>query len=125
MVEFLVEQSLRNLRLRSVHAFIKFRTEPRYARYLVGVTTPLIVAVSEVLRLDGKNLPRDYAERVPLIRAHFAAEASILTEMLALREKPHPLASDEERSFHRRIVELLNRVIQHVESHWTGRLGAS
>jgi len=117
---FLVEQSLRNLRLRWVHAFVKFRGSKRYSSYVAHTTTALVVAISEVIRLDGRDVPRDYRERPPVVREHFGADASILGELLAFRENPRLLKPDEALGMHRRVFDLLNHVLHHVESHWPG-----
>jgi hypothetical protein len=116
---FLVEQSLRNFSLRLVHAFIK-RSERgrRYESYLVSVAMPLIVALSEVLRLDGVTVPRDPAERVPYISRHFDISPDVLDDLLALRRSPRKLSREEKASFHARLLRLVRSALQWIESRW-------
>src|SRR4051812_15645342 len=68
---FLCEQAMRNLRLRWVYAFVTRSTRKPYERFLIGNVTPLFVQLSQVIRLKGGTLPKEFEARIPIFEAEF------------------------------------------------------
>lgn len=65
---FLCEQAVRNLRLRLVYAFIQRNSNKSYDRFLINNVTQLFVHASEILRLDGTDIPTAFEARIPLLK---------------------------------------------------------
>lgn len=118
-LRFLSEQSLRNLRLRCVHSFIYHRKDrKRYLRYLLNVYTPLFTGITEVLRCDDIDIPRDYAERIPVIEKYFSLDVSILADLLRFKIQPDSFSSEDIKSIHNRLFTMLNEMVIWIEQKW-------
>ena len=121
---FLCEQALRNLRLRLVHAFLVFgENRERYGRYLINVAPALLTSLSEVLRLEGREVPKGFPDRIPVLEATFDADGSGLRDLLRLREKPRRLSTAEVERLHRSLFSILDRAVTWLESRWSERPG--
>ena len=119
LLRFLAEQSLRNLRLRHKHAYVTFgHDRPRFSRHLVAVLPSVHVAVAEVLRCGGADVPRDRAARAPVIEREFAVDAAVLTDLADLRRRPRVLAAAEVDDYHARLFRVLSGAAAWVEARW-------
>ena len=121
---FLCEQQLRNVRLRLVRGFIVFGGQRwRYRKFLTRWIPTVFVDVSEALRLAGVEIPHDFADRIPVIAREFEVDASVLKELLVLKEsRPSRwtggLSARKVRDLHSRTFSLLTKVIQWMETRW-------
>ncbi len=119
LLRFLCEQSLRNLRLRMEHAYIRNAAAPdRYAAALVRTTPALFVTLSEVLRTAGAEVPLDHASRPEVIGAALGCDASVLADLRALRAAPRKLSADEAFALHSRLFMLLSIALDWVREQW-------
>lgn len=116
------EQSLRNLRLRLTHAFVKSRKDRKsYLRYLSKVTPSVFVNLSDVLRLGGIQVPTSFPERIQTLAGTFDADASVLNELLKLSQSNERKSEEEIFSIHLRIHRLLSQTLHWMESQWPKR----
>jgi hypothetical protein len=116
---FICEQSLRNVRLRLVRAFVVLgQDKKRYAQFIIHWIPTLFIDLSAALRLTGTEIPKDFSERIPVIESGFDADASILWDLLTLKKEPVPLSSQQVMDFHSRVFHLLTCAIQWMESRW-------
>ena len=121
---FLCEQQLRNVRLRLVRAFIVFGGQRRRYRAFLRQWIPTVfVDVSEALRLADIEIPHDFADRVPVIASEFEVDASVLKDLLVLKEsRPRRwtdgISAEKVRDLHSRTFNLLTSVIQWMETRW-------
>jgi len=115
---FLCEQAIRNLQLRMTYAFVIRQRGKSYRRFLIRAVTPLFVQFSEVLRLDGVNVPKDFGARIPIFENHFNLKGDVLREMLTLKSEGerHPNAPDED--WHRKLYPVVDAVVNWVGDNW-------
>ena len=121
IVKFLCEQSIRNLRLRTVHTRILFAdNRTRYQQFLLHVTPSIFIALSEAVRLAGTDVPHDLADRIPILEEEFGAHGSILSTLLELRERPHRfgLGADQAVGLHTHLFGLLDQAARWIEERW-------
>jgi predicted nucleotidyltransferase len=116
---FLCEQALRNIRLRLVNSFLRFgHDRRRFSEYLGHLVSPLFVDLSEVLRLEGIDIPHDFAARVQVLEKGFETDTSVLSDLLALKAQGRRLTNAETLTYHGRIYTLLREVIGRMERRW-------
>jgi hypothetical protein len=73
---FLCEQAVRNLRLRLVYTFVTRSKRKPYERFLIAHVTTLFVQLSQVMRLNGGSLPKDFEGRIAIFEAEFKINGS-------------------------------------------------
>ena len=118
-VKFLCEQALRNLRLRSVHNYLRNRHHrQRYLNVLLNMHTAVFTDVTEILRLAGETPPNDYAERIPVIKRYFNADTTVLEDLLTVKNTPSTWKSIDIEHMHRRIFTFLNHIVVWMEQQW-------
>jgi len=118
-VRFLCEQTLRNLRLRSVHNYLRNRrNRRRYLNILLNMHTAVFTGVTEILRLEGEQVPSDYHERIPLIKRYFDADTAILEDLLTVKNKPAVWDNMDIALLHQRIFNFLNHIVLWMEQQW-------
>lgn len=118
-LRFICEQALRNLRLRCVHNFIFLRDQPkRYTHFLFKNYAAVFTDISEVLRLEQVEFPKDFADRIPHIESFFDVNAAILTRLLELKAKPEALSKKDIMPVHSSLFQLLNTIVIWVEEKW-------
>lgn len=115
---FLCEQALRNLRLRLVYAFVTRARTRSYERFLARMVTPLVVNLSEVLRLNGESVPKEFEGRIGLFEQKFKINAAVLHELLEFKRNPHRLSEREEAAWHERLFPVVDSVVNWVEGNW-------
>ena len=120
IVRFLCEQTLRNLRLRTVHAFVTTGDGgvQRYQRHLVAMTPGLFTDLGEALRCGGVEVPVDFAERVPIFEKSFSVDASVLNTLLELKSNRRALSANELKDLHAQVYTVLTQAIAWMESRW-------
>lgn len=119
VLRFLAEQALRNLRLRTVHAFITLGADPsRYQRWLLHAQPAVFTHLSEVLRLDGERLPDDLQARMVELEAGYGHAMPVLGELLELKMAPRALAPEEVQRIHRHLFDALDHAVRRVEQRW-------
>lgn len=112
LAAFLLEQSLRNLRLRSVQAYIHHRSSPReYQGYLTRTLPATVTDLSEVLRFNDEEVPADFAGRVPQLAAWFDVSEEGLANLLDLGLHPGPMTEADVDDAHRFLFGLLDRAV--------------
>jgi hypothetical protein len=115
----LCEQAVRNLRLRFVYAFVTRRDRgDSYGRFLAANISSLFIHLAEVLRLNGQDVPKDFAERMPVLCRQWPAAAAVLPELAELREKPRALTENELPRWHERVLALLDAALGTIEAAW-------
>lgn len=118
-LRFLCEQAIRNLRLRTVYAFVQHgREQERYQEFLLHMTSQIIIDLAEVLRLSDIEIPIDFADRIAGIEHSFHVEAPVLRELLRFKDKPRRLRPNEIIQFHRGLFNLLDHVVRWMETKW-------
>ena len=118
-VRFLCEQALRNLRLRSVHNYIRNRQQrQRYLNILLEMHTAVFTDVTEILRLAGEELPREYSARIPVIKRYFNVDTTSLDDLLNLKNNPSRWKSVDIDVVHQRIFTFLNHIVKWMEQQW-------
>lgn len=116
---FLCEQALRNLRLRFVRAFILFgESRKRYQQFVQRHDAALFVHLSELLRLNGVEVPKEFPDRIPIMEKTLGLDGSPLRKLLVLKETTGWLASDEIQPLHAGIIAALDRAIRWLEEKW-------
>lgn len=115
---FLCEQALRNLRLRLVYAFVTRSKRQPYERFLVAHVTAMFVQFSQVIRLNGGTLPKEFDPRVPIFESQFKIDAAALRELLTLKRKPRALSEEEALQWHDRIFSAIDTVVKWIEATW-------
>lgn len=118
MERFLCEQSLRNLRLRLVYAFVMRGRERAYDRFVIGQTTALFVQLADLLRIEGIEVPTDFAARIPIFSREFAVDASVLADLLALKREPRRLTETEMVGWHDRLFPVVDGALRWIEARW-------
>ena len=119
ILRFLCEQAIRNLRLRTVHAFIRHgRDAKRYRQFLIHIESQIIIELAEVLRLNGSDMPNAFPERITAIQNGFGIDAGILKDLLLYKEKPRRLKYEEAKQFHSNLFHLLDQVVRWMEARW-------
>lgn len=109
---FLTEQALRNLRLRTVRAYIRLsRNRQQYLGYLVRIVPQVFTEIASALRVRGIPVEGDFAHRIPLFTDHLGDHAQVLKDLLALKEQKVALRDDELFQVHNQLFTLLDRTI--------------
>ena len=117
LAKFLCEQAIRNLRLRSVQAYIHFRNDSdRYQAYLERSLPAVFTDLSEVLRLQDMEIPNGFAERIPMIAREYSVPDSGLSNLLDVSTHPRHLSQDEIARIHRFLFSLLDVAVARVSS---------
>ncbi|MDH5180939.1 MAG: nucleotidyltransferase domain-containing protein [Gammaproteobacteria bacterium] len=118
-VRFTLEQSLRNLRLRSVHNYIYLRKHPeRYRQFLLNVYTAVFTDISEILRLEGVEVATAYTGRIQTIEKFFDIKAPILAKLLAIKNHPEQFNAEQITALHEGLFGLLHHIITWMEERW-------
>lgn len=116
---FLCEQALRNLRLRLAHSFITQQQHQLYGRFLANSVTALFLRLSEVVRLNGGDYPKEISERIPVLAAFFGVDATALSDLLLLKAaKPKKLSNEEVVQWHRLAFGVVNTAMIWIEANW-------
>jgi predicted nucleotidyltransferase len=116
---FLCEQGLRNLRLRFVHARILSRKDRSiYEAFLKRHDAVVFVQLSELLRLNGFEVPAAFEDRVRLFATTFRADPAVLRELLELKRQPRRLSAEDIQRLHAGIFGLLNSSVSWLEEKW-------
>lgn len=115
---FLCEQAVRNLRLRLVYSFVTRSRHKSYDRFVVRNITALFVQFSEVLRLGGASIPKEFDARIPLFEQEFKINGEVLRDLLALKRAPRRFNEAESSRWHDRLFPVMDTVLQWIEDHW-------
>lgn len=115
---FLCEQALRNLQLRLAHTFITREQHQTYSQFLVRSVMPLFLRLSEVLRLDGIELPLAFEERVEPVSKHLSIDSGTLSGLLILKSERRKLSDEEIVSWHERVIAAVNHAVEFVDAQW-------
>ena len=114
---FLCEQAVRNLRLRNVQAYIHWSNDQRrYQSYLQHAWPVILTDLSEILRLDGAEVPNDFDARLPQLSDAFHVHANSLTKLHSLVNEPRPINSEELLQMHRFLHGLLDAAVEHISA---------
>ena len=115
---FLCEQALRNLRLRMVFSFVTRHKNKDYNRFLVRNVTPLLAQFSEALRLQGVELPGEYAKQIPLMEKEFKLKGVVLRDLLELKKSTQALSDAELVAWHERLFPEVDKMLVWMETTW-------
>jgi len=117
----LCEQALRNVRLRMVYSFVTRSRTKAYHRFLFRSVTPLFVHFSEILRLEGIAVPKDFEPRIALFETHFKIDGQVLRDLLVLKQNPCALSDADATRWHERLFPVVDAVVNWVEAKWSGK----
>jgi Nucleotidyltransferase domain len=115
---FLCEQSLRNLRLRLAHAFITRKQSTNYSMFLAKSVTPLFLRLSELLRLSGKEVPKEMEEWIPVLAKELELDAQLLNDLLEHKRNPRRLNDEEMVMWHDRVFPAVDQALMFMEKQW-------
>lgn len=115
---FLCEQALRNLRLRLAYTFIVRARNRAYGNFLARSVTPLFLRLSEILRLEGRDLPKEMSERIPLLAREIGLDEQLLRDLLAFKSNPRKLTDAEMIQWHERIFPAVDKALAWMEAKW-------
>ncbi|TQV87693.1 hypothetical protein [Aliikangiella coralliicola] len=115
---FLAEQALRNLRLKIVHCFVKKGATKAYLRFVLSLTTSIIIDISEVLRCNELEVPVKHSERVDVFAKHFEFDVFVLKTLITYKESSYSLTQSEIENLHRNLFILLDNILLYIESNW-------
>jgi hypothetical protein len=115
---FLCEQALRNLRLRLAFVFIKHAQNRDYSQFIARMATPLLLRFSEILRLDGKELPKELEARIPMLARDLGINEQLLRDLLAFKKQPKKLPDDEVIAWHERLFPAVDKAVTWMETKW-------
>jgi hypothetical protein len=122
LARFLCEQAVRNLRLRSVQAFIHWRRDgKRYMSYLERTIPVIITDLSEVLRSEDIEVPKDFDQRLPIIAREFGVEAGGLKNLFDIAHQPRPISAGEIQKLHRFVFTMLDSAVNRISGDILGR----
>lgn len=79
---------------------------------LMHVLPKLFTDLGTALRIEGIEVPRQYAHRLAQFRSAWGDEVDVLDNMLQLKEKPEPLSSRDVDTYHSRLFRLLDKAVQ-------------
>jgi predicted nucleotidyltransferase len=115
----LVEQELRNFRMRLVHSYVT-STGPtsRYGRFAVRNASRLIIVLSDVLRCANVTLPHALDERLPVVGREFTVDTHVLRRLLDWKRVQHELTPAESDETHHELVLLCGHVLTWMEQRW-------
>lgn len=109
---FVTEQALRNLLLRTVHAYINLSHDrQRYLGYLVQIVPQVSTDIGTALRVRGIPVEKSGEDRIPLLTEHLGDSAQVLKDLLALKRKKVMLSEEELFQVHSKLFTLLDRTI--------------
>lgn len=115
---FLCEQAVRNLRLRMAYSFITRGRHKSYGRFLARTATPLFLRLSEILRLEGIEVPVEMPGRIPLFEKELGVDGAALRDLLEFKKNPDTLSDTEMKKWHERLFPVVSRAVEWIESHW-------
>lgn len=119
VARFLCEQAARNLRLRSVRAYVVFgHDRSRYSKFLCRLAPAVFTDLAEGLRRIGTEVPRSYEERIPVFEKAFGTDASVLGELLKLKASDGTLPAGDVSSTHDRLFRLVDAAVRWMEGQW-------
>lgn len=115
-IALLVEQELRNLRLRAIRAFVVSRRDPKsYFAFLARSANSMVVTFSDELRRSGVEPPDRHSDRAPLMTKTFGADASVLDLLLDLRARAGRGALPDALEIHSRLLALFDAALARTE----------
>ena len=115
---FLCEQALRNLRLRLAHAFIMRQRNRAYGFFLARSVTPIFLRLSELARLAGKELPKEMADRIPMLAQEIGLDEQLLRDLMAFKQNPRKLSDAETINWHERVFPAVDKALAWMETKW-------
>lgn len=116
--KFLCEQTLRNLRLRLVYSFVTRRRHKTYERFVRQNITSLFVHTSEVLRIEGATIPKDFAARIPLMEQKFDVDGNVMRDLLSLKSNPQRLNETDTQRWHERLLPTIDKIVGWIDANW-------
>ncbi len=112
ILHFLSEQAIRNLRLRTVRAYITLGQNRRhYLERIIGLVPQIFIDISTALRVKGHTIEGDFAERIPVMAEQLGDAASVLSDLLVIKQKKPNLTDGELFQLHSRVFTLLDTTI--------------
>lgn len=117
---FLVEQALRNLRMRCIHAFVtQSRDTRRYTQLALRFRAAATTHISSMFRLGGLEPPRQHLARLPMMERELGRDASVLADLGIVKKENRRLRNDEIATIHLRLHALLGAALKWIETRWT------
>lgn len=117
---FLVEQELRNERMRLIHAYVM--SDPgnkRYARYVMQHAIKVLVDLSDLARAANATLPEGLHERVPVLATTMGLDAGVLKRLIDLRHDHERTVRAGADDLHRALLDLFDTAIGWLEGRWS------
>ncbi|MDX2108899.1 MAG: hypothetical protein SFY80_01525 [Verrucomicrobiota bacterium] len=117
------EQALRNVRLRLSHAYSMQNARRPYDRFLQASISGIFIQLSDVLRLNGEVIPKDFADRILLFQKTFGSKAEVLKTLHSLREQPQQLDTPKSFELHAQTLAILDAALDIIETQWITKDG--
>lgn len=116
---FLVEQEIRNQRMRLIHAFVMSGKRPRiYSQYVIHHAKAILVDLSDLLRAASIDVPTEFSDRIPVISQHIGISADTLIDLLNLHQVSPRMNRPETERLHRKLLQLFRTSINWMEKQW-------
>jgi predicted nucleotidyltransferase len=117
LFRFLAEQELRNLLLRTVHAYVTSGVRPQgFGGYLARNASRFVVVLCDTVRTAGVDPKGALADRVPELQQALGTEASVLEDLLALKKRVGKLDPKAAFDLYARLLALLHAAVEWIES---------
>lgn len=119
LVLWLTEQELRNLRMRTVQAFVTLSRPPaRYRSYLLRHKTRMFIVLSDVLRCGGIEVPRPLDDRIPGLARTFGVEEAPLRRLLSLEREERDWTEEQAVALHAGLMGVFSGALTWMEKRW-------
>ncbi|MEZ5338297.1 MAG: hypothetical protein R3F46_08510 [bacterium] len=116
---FLVEQGLRNSKLRLSNAYVLAQAEPqRYLRALRQAVPRIFADLAELLRLDGSEIPDERELQAPLLARELGLEPELLKKLIELRSKQAGTMQPDIHVLHNALLAVFDRACEWMVSQW-------
>ncbi|MCB1216005.1 hypothetical protein KDL44_01330 [bacterium] len=116
---FLVEQGLRNTRMRLSHAYVLAQPDPqRYLRTLRQAVPRIFADLAELLRLDGSEIPDERELQAPLLARELGLEPELLQKLIELRSKQAGTMQPDIHVLHNALLAVFDRASEWMVSQW-------
>jgi hypothetical protein len=80
--------------------------------------TPLFLRLSEIIRLNGEQLPLDFSQRIGTFEREFEIDGAVLHDLLAFKREPRSLSDSEISNWHKQLFPVLDAAVAWIERNW-------
>lgn len=118
-LRFLVEQELRNLRLRTLRTYLLAdKDDMRYSGLVLKFYTKAMLAFSNLLRVEGVSLPEGFEGRLAVIEKHLQIPVAVLQKMQHLKSHSAGDAATLTAEDFLALVETIHLALRWLTQRW-------